>query len=246
MRAGVPTADFVFTADLMTADGQPTTQDEALDERRRAAFVAAHRHSRRVRLIRVGIIAAVALGVAGLAGALFLGGRKQPEGISLGSIGVEGSRVTMSAPRLTGFRSDSRPYEVTARAATQDIKAPSLIDLQDLDARIGMGDQGSGHVTARKGLYDSVKETLRLTQDVVMRTDRGYELRMSEGDIDFKAGSLVTDNPVEAQMKASTVAADRLRVSDGGRKLVFEGRVRSVLKSQTPADPAAQPKGASK
>jgi hypothetical protein len=47
-------------------------------------------------------------------------------------------------------------------------------------------------------------------------------------------------------MKASTVAADRLRVSDGGRKLVFEGRVRSVLKSQTPADPAAQPKGASK
>lgn len=237
-----------WMAEAMTGDGEVgTTPRQALDERRRAdAFVAAARHSRRVRFIRVAILASVGLGALGLAGALFLGGRKPPEGISLGSIGVEGSRVTMSLPKLTGFRSDLRPYEVTARAATQDLKAPTLIELVDLDARIGMGDQGVGHVTARKGRYDNVKETLRLEEDVVMRTDRGYELRLSEGDIDFKAGSLASDKPVEGLMRASTVRADRLRVTDGGRKLVFEGRVRSLLKSESPAAAAAQPKAATK
>lgn len=237
----------VLTAEAMTANEEFSTQAQALDERRRAdAFAAAARHSRRVRWIRAGIVGVASAGLLGLAGALFLGGRKQPEGISLGSIGVEGSRVTMSLPKLTGFRSDMRPYEVTARAATQDLKSPTLIDLQDLDARIGLGEQGVGHVTARKGRYDNAKETLRLEQDVVMRSDRGYELRLSVGDIDFKAGTLSSDEAVEGVMKASTVRAERLRVTDGGRKLVFEGRVRSVLKSESPAAPSAQPKAATK
>lgn len=237
-----------LTAEAMTAQGEgDTTQTQALDESRRAeAFQAAARHSRRVRLLRVGILGAVALGGLGLVGALLLGARKQPEGLTLGSIGVEGSRVTMTLPKLTGFRQDSRPYEVTARAATQDLKAPTLIDLQDLDARIGMGEQGVGHVTARRGRYDNAKETLRLEDDVVMRTDRGYELRLSEGDIDFKAGSLSSDQPVEGLMRGSTVRSDRLRVTDGGRRLVFEGRVRSLLKSDPTAAPAAQPKAATK
>jgi len=233
-----------MATDTMTADGEvSTTRRQALDESRRAdAFLAAARHSRRVRLIRLAILSAVGLGVLGLGGALFLGGRKLPEGVSLGSIGVEGTRVTMTLPKLTGFRSDLRPYEVTARAATQDLKSPTLIELLDLDAHIGMGEQGVGHVTARKGRYDNVKETLRLEEDVVMRTDRGYELRLSEGDIDFKAGSLFSDKPVEGLMRASTVRADRLRVTDGGRKLVFEGHVSSLLKSDSPAAAAAQPK----
>lgn len=231
------------TAEAMAAQRETSTaQREAGDPARAAAFRAAARHTRRVRLIRLGILGSVAAGFLGLGAALVLGGRKPPEGISLGSIGVEGSRVTMSLPKLTGFRSDLRPYEVTARAATQDLKAPTLIDLQDLDARIGMGEQGVGHVTARIGRYDNVKETLRLEQNVVMRTDRGYELRLSEGDIDFKAGTLASDRPVEGVMKASSVRADRLRVTDGGRKLVFEGRVRSLLKSESPAPAAAQPK----
>jgi lipopolysaccharide export system protein LptC len=247
-RAAQAIPEAILTAESMTADGEiGGLETRARDERRRAdAFAAAARHSRRVRLIRVAILSSVAAGLLGLAGALFLGGRKQPEGLSLGSIGVEGSRVTMSLPKLTGFRSDLRPYEVTARAATQDLKTPTLIELQDLDARIGMGERGTGHVTSRTGRYDNVKETLRLEQDVVMRTDRGYELRLSEGDIDFKSGTLVSDKPVEGVMNASSVRADRLRVTEGGRRLLFEGRVRTRLKSDTPAAPAAQPKAAAK
>jgi lipopolysaccharide export system protein LptC len=208
------------------------------DPRRAEAFRAAVRHSRRVRWLRFGIVAAAIAGVAGLAGAFLLGGRTPPA-VSLGQIGVEGSRVTMKAPRLAGFRSDSRPYEVTARAASQDVATPQLIDLEDLDARIGMGDRGAGHVTASRGRYDSGKETLRLAGDVVMRTDRGYVLRLAEADIDFKAGSLVSDKPVEAELGSSTVRADLLRIADGGRRLVFERRVRSVLKPQAAATTAS-------
>lgn len=223
-------------ARIAEARRNEASRDEA---RRAAAFRAAERHSRRVRWLRSGILTAVLVGVGGLAGALLLGGRSPPAGVSLGQIGVEGSRVTMKAPRLAGFRADSPPYEVTARAASQDVTTPQIIDLEDLDAKIGMGDRGSGHVTAARGRYDSGKETLRLAGDVLMRTDRGYVLRLAEADIDFKAGSLVSDKPVEAELGTSTVRSDLLRIADGGRKLVFEGRVRSVLKPQAASSATA-------
>lgn len=216
------------------------TQERGGDaERRAAAFRAAERHSARVRALRRGIFAVAALAVLAFVGTLFWAPSRSAPAVSLGAIGVEGTRVTMSAPKLNGYRNDSRPYQVTARTATQDLKTPQLIDLADLDARIGMGEQGTGHVVAKTGRYDSARETLHLADDVTMRTDRGYELRLASADIDFKAGSLVSDQPVEALLRGSQVRAGSLLVEDGGRKLVFAGRVRSILRPQGATAPDA-------
>ena len=64
-------------------------------------------------------------------------------GLTSADLGVSGTQVTMESPKLTGFRNDSRPYEVTASAATQDVRKPNLVELKDLRARIVTDDEGS-------------------------------------------------------------------------------------------------------
>jgi lipopolysaccharide export system protein LptC len=207
---------------------------------RAEAFRAAERHSRRVLLMKRGIVAVAVFAALLLAAAKFLDPfAAAPAALTLDSIGVSGTSVTMAAPKLSGYRSDNRPYQLTAREAVQDVTRPQLVELRDLDARIAMGAQGAGRVTAKSGLYDSGKETMELAEDIRLRTDEGHELALSRASIDFKAGSLVSHEPVAAQLRASTINADSFKVADGGRVLVFEGRVRTQIRPEAQAAPGS-------
>ncbi len=211
-----------------------------IDPARARAFAAAGRHSARVRFLRRAIVVAALAGLGGLFVVTWLDPfRRLPEGVSLGSIGVSGSRVTMELPKMNGYRRDSKPYEVTARSAVQDLKKPNVIELVELDARIGMSDHGVGHIVARTGFYDTQKETMELKNDVRMKTESGYEVQLNSAMIDFKAGTMASNESVTALVRASTIKAQTMRVSDGGRVLVFEGKVRTLILPEDEADAAA-------
>lgn len=217
------------------------------DARRAEAFRAAGRHTTRVRLAKRVIIGSAAAGAVGLAlVTVFNPFRSLPENVSIQGLGVSGSRITMELPKLNGYRKDSRPYEVTARQAIQDLKKQNLIELVDLEARIEMADHGQGRVTARTGFYDTAKETMQLVKDVRMKSDSGYEVLLSKADIDFKAGTLSSQEPVRVLMRSSTISADRMNVIDGGKTLVFEGRVKTMILPESDAEDAvSQMKGTS-
>ena len=91
-------------------------------------FRAAVRHSRQVRFLRIAIPVATAVAVLGgvAANSWFQPLRvltKVP--IELGSLVVSGTKITMKQPRLAGFTSDNRQYELTAQAASQDSPSPA-------------------------------------------------------------------------------------------------------------------------
>ena len=205
--------------------------------RRKAAYRAALRHSRFVRLLKW----AIPLG-AGFATIfvmvimIFDPFRKLPQGLNVAGVGLSGSRIVMEAPRLQGYRADSRPYEVTAKAASQDIKTPHLIDLTDIDARVALGPDGQARLQSPEGALDSQKELLELRQAVRVTTDHGYDVRLKSARIEFKTGYVRSDESVSMRMNDGTVESDTLEIVDGGQKVVFGGRVRSVL---TPRDPAS-------
>lgn len=202
------------------------------------AFRAARRHSTQVRLLKFGLALAVAGGVSLLIiFTLFQPFRGAPEKATVASVGISGSRITMELPRLSGFRQDSRPYTVTAKSAIQDVRKPNVIELNDLDATIAMGDDSRAHVTALLGIYDTVRETMDLKTNVRMKTDTGYEVRLESAAVDFKAGSLVSGEPVRVFMTNGTITANSMRVADGGKAMVFEGDVKTVM--LPPAEAAA-------
>ena len=212
------------------AAGLASFQFTDMAQGRARAFVRARRHSARVRWLRRGLYLACVSCTAGLVlGAIFDPFRVLPAGLSMGDINLNGSRITMDLPKLTGYRNDGRPYSVTATTATQDIRVPGIVDLTDLRADVGMSDKSRAKVEAQSGHYDSGKELLSLSTAVKLTSDNGYNVRLDHVDIDFHAGTMVSDRPVSVVMSNGSIDADSMLISENGKRLAFTGKVRSIL-----------------
>lgn len=196
-----------------------------------AAYRAALRHSARVRTLKRVIPFAAIAAVVIVTAIGVLEPLRSIGGLSLGPVSLSGSKITMDAPKLSGFRDGTQPYEVTAASATQDVKNPSIVELNQISGHVQLDGGGQARINAASGLYDSQSEHLKLSGDVRVRTDSGYDVRLSSASVDFKGGRVVSDEPVVVTISEGTISADRLDISDNGKHIVFEGRVRAVLDS---------------
>src|SRR5689334_12303805 len=98
------------------------TRDGAVARPPRArAYAQARRHSVRVRILRKVIPLGTAVAIGIVLVITFGDPLGRVAGLTLGPISVSGTKITMENPRLSGFRKDARPYEVTAVAALQDV-----------------------------------------------------------------------------------------------------------------------------
>lgn len=197
---------------------------------RARAYDQARRHSARVRfykrVIPVGTAVAVALLV--VVAVADPGGRLA--GLSLGPMSFSGTKITMESPRLTGFHKDARPYEVAATSATQDVRKPHIIELNEMKARLAVDDNGSvARLEAATGVFDTQREHLELRQDVRVTTDAGQEARLKSASIDFKGGTVISREPVTVTLANGSVEAQGLEIRDNGKVLSFMGRVRTVF-----------------
>jgi len=202
----------------------------------------ARRHSARVRLLRR-VVPTVAL--AGLGGVMLLTWfnplRALPQlpAVSAGSLVVSGTKITMEAPKLTGFTRDNRAYNLTAAAAAQDFSNPTLLELSGIRAQIDMQNSSKVNLTAVAGLYDTKTENLTLTQDIIVISSNGYEGHLIEAKADMRKGHIVSDKPVEVFLPNGKLNANRLENIDNGELLRFDGGIVLNLKSFDAA-PAAR------
>lgn len=200
----------------------------------RPNFIAAARHSRRVRFLR----RAIPWGCAAIALFLVL---RAFAGLVISNVGgltagfsIQDRKVVMDKPKLSGFKRDGSTYEMTAERAVQDLKTPNLVELHKLTARVQQGAQGWTNLTGDQGSYDSKAEKLDVAGNILVRTDSGTEAKLRGAKIDFKAGTVVSDETVEVRMSTGQVNANRMEVLDNGRKFVFEGQVRSEFVNNAP------------
>jgi lipopolysaccharide export system protein LptC len=200
---------------------------------RKAAFVDAGRHTLVVRLLRWGIVLcaiAVVLGAAGFALLDRLGMREVD--LTLARATLNGTRVTMDAPKLNGFRRDGRPFEVRARTGVQDVRTPKIIELNEVEANLQTADRASVRVLAPEGVFDSGADKMRLqggADTVRVTSTSGFVIVMRSADVDFKTGALRSNEPVAVTMTNGTVKSDSLDVTGNGANVSFIGNVRSVI-----------------
>jgi lipopolysaccharide export system protein LptC len=207
-----------------------------------AVYRSAMRHTYFIKFLRFAIPAgSLATILAIIVIAVFDPFGRLPKGVSIGAVNFNGRQITMELPKLTGFRKDLRPYEVTASAARQDIRSPSVIELSELKARIGMGDRGTALLTSTMGTYDSTKETLQLAGDVRVRTGDGIELTMKSAFAEFKTGSIISKDPVEVQLRDGIIHANGIEIADGGREIIFPGRVRTIFSQAADDEKGTKP-----
>jgi lipopolysaccharide export system protein LptC len=199
-------------------------------------FRRALRHSRHVRMLRVGLPLVVILGgVAAFVVMTWLDPLRALARlpVDLGGLVISGTKITMQQPRLVGYTRDQRSYAVNARAAAQDLANPDMLELQDISATMEMQDKGVVQIVARSGLYDTKTEKLTLQQNILV-TSASYEGRLSEAVVEVRKGNVVSDKPVELKMQQGTVTANRLEVINSGSVIRFEGGVTMILTMDSP------------
>jgi lipopolysaccharide export system protein LptC len=146
----------------------------------------------------------------------------------------------MAAPRLAGFTNDQRAYELTARAASQDVTQPNFLELQDITAKVELQDKAVVELKAANGLYDRKTEQLTLLDKILLKSTTGYEAHLTQAVVDVKGGNVVSSKPVEVKMLNGTLNANRLEVADKGEVARFEGGVVMILNLDTPRDTKAK------
>jgi lipopolysaccharide export system protein LptC len=205
------------------------------------AFHAARRHSRLVRVLRIAVPASVALGLIIITLITYFNPlrmlAKLP--INIDNLVVSGTKVTMEQPRLSGFTSDARAYELTADTAAQDMTKPDIVELRNIRAKVEMQDKSSMEMTAVTGIYDAKGETLKLDRDILLNSSTGYQGRLSEALIDIRKGNVVSEHPVEVKLLQGKLNANRLDILDSGDLIRFHG---GVVMDMTLNQPPSQPK----
>ena len=207
---------------------------------RAGAIKASARHTSRVRFLKMLMIAGSALGVSAVAiVSIFNPFRHLPASVSLSGVGVNGTKITMDLPKITGVQQGGGPYEIRAKAGVQDITQPSIMDLQSVDATIGMADHTTTHVTSADGTYDSHADTMSLRGDVKVANSSGYTLNLQTALADFKAGTFSSHERLRVDLKGGEVMADQMTISNNGHTIIFVGNIASTF--DPPEDGPSQP-----
>jgi lipopolysaccharide export system protein LptC len=231
--------------------GDPGSHAFAIGEGRdmTRAFRVAARHSRRVRKLRVAIPVTIVV----VLGATILVSWLDPLKVLVrlpidsGKIVVSGTKITMEAPKLSGYTRDRRWYEMNAKAAAQDVTKPDLVELAEIRAKLETADKSTMHLSSKDGLYNRKTSILTLNHNVIVRSTSGFEMHLDEAVIDTANGEVVSNKPVAAFTADSTLNSDRLEIQKSGEIVYFIGNVvMNIDNANKPqqAAPAPQPAAA--
>jgi lipopolysaccharide export system protein LptC len=223
-----------------------SVQNAALQAGMDARFAIAARHSRLVRILRIAVPAVVGLAMAGVVAISifnpFRALMKQLP-VDMDNLVVSGSKITMEAPHMSGFTPDQRPYEVWAKTATQDLTDPDHVELKTLRAKVLQEDRSTVTLEARTGLFDTKAQLLDLRKDIFLQSSTGYEARLSQAMLDIGKGTVTSEEPVDVKLLNGTLTADKLRITEKGALVRFEGHVvmNLIMDSPDPAPTSVEP-----
>ncbi len=167
---------------------------------------------------------------------------------------LSGNKLTMEAPKLSGFTRDGRAYSISAKAATQDLTKPHLVELSEVEARLVQPDKSTTELTAKSGTYDSKDERIHLTGGIKLNSSAGYKGTLKEAMVEVRKGRVVSEQPVDFAFKDGnndgTIRGDRLEIQDNGARIRLEGGVVMIFTmppdEKTAAVPVAPRKGAAR
>jgi lipopolysaccharide export system protein LptC len=196
------------------------------------AFARARRHSVMVRVLRVAMIFGAVGSLATLTGlGLYRTFGRALGGLSIGDVSIDGTKISMDRPRLTGARSDGGGYVINAEKAIQDVRNPTEVELVAIDGDITPSDHDTLHLTAASGRYDSGHERLDLAGAVRLK-NKSYVIGLRSAHIEFKTGAYSSGEPVTVvTANGASIEADSALVRDSGGEITFEGHVRSVFQA---------------
>ena len=110
-------------------------------------------------------------------------------------------------------------------------------------AKVLQEDRSTVTMEARTGLFDTKANLLDLRKDIFLQSSTGYEARLSQALLDIGKGTVTSEEPVDVKLLNGTLTADRLRITEKGALVRFEGHVvmNLIMDSPDPAPTSVEP-----
>ena len=88
--------------------------------------------------------------------------------------------------------------------------------------------------SAPKGVFDSGRDFMQMNgagseKNVQISSTTGFEIVLQSAEMDFKAGTVNSNDPVILSLPSGKITADKFAITGNGQIVTFEGRVISEL-----------------
>ncbi|PIT71091.1 LPS export ABC transporter periplasmic protein LptC [Bartonella tribocorum] len=140
--------------------------------------------------------------------------------------------LTMLNPKLEGYTRAHEPYWLKAEKAFQDHTRSGIIGLQNITAKVFMGQQRQVFLAAQGGVYDNINGFLQLDKPFTITTNDGMMAQFMSANINLSEGQLKTDQRVNIQRPGFHLAANALKIREKGKNMYFYDGVHLVLQKQ--------------
>lgn len=145
---------------------------------------------------------------------------------------AEGEAALVKA-RYDGVDNQSRPYRITADRAVRVSGEGGLVELEQPLADIFLSETEWMAARSDTGSFSQKTEILNLQENVKLFYDAGMEFSLSQVSLDLKAGTAVSDQPVEGQGPSGRIKAMGILIEDGGYNIIFTGPAQLRLRPQS-------------
>jgi lipopolysaccharide export system protein LptC len=137
-------------------------------------------------------------------------------------------------PKFQSEDTNQQPYTITADRAFQEADNLDLIILEKPVADITLKDGAWIAIKAKDGEYLQSKQKLKLTGDVRLYHDDGYEMMTERVDLDIVSQTAHSDTPVSGHGPAGTITGSGLEANGKNGTLIFTGPAKLVLHNAKP------------
>jgi lipopolysaccharide export system protein LptC len=137
--------------------------------------------------------------------------------------------LKMEKPRITGTDPHNRPFVITADQAVQQSVDSEEITLDAINADITFPNERWLSLSAATGVYRPQKMTISLTGRVTLFSDLGYEVQGRAVEVDLKASTAKSNQPIDAQGPIGNFTAQGFDFDLDTDAVVFHGPVKMVM-----------------
>lgn len=202
-----------------------TQRADQMRSRRQLFAAPGSSHDKMVRFLGMFLPAAIGVLVAFLALAPLLRNTEVSFLLDKNQVDIARERMRVTQALYRGQDSEGRPFSLEAGSAVQKSSRNTVVEMNDLAARILLKD-GPGVLEAGRGNYNMDTEQVEVVGPVQFSSANGYRMVTRDVDIDLPKRSMVSRGEVTGRLPTGTFRADRLKANLAERTVTLEGRAR--------------------
>jgi lipopolysaccharide export system protein LptC len=146
-------------------------------------------------------------------------------------IAVTPQRLRVDTAVYRGRDNRGRPFAVSAGEAIQRSAADPIVRVTDMAATIELA-EGPARLSADAADYDPASDQIRVPGPVTLSTSDGFELSVSNVDVDLRQRLMSSDNPVTGRLPIGSFSANSIRANIDTRQVSLRGNVRTRLNAR--------------